>query len=74
MWSHREEEKGEVEVVHMLLPGEAQMYTWDKPNGVRKLKWGVAEEGGVEYTPLRLKVRDIPVSFFINQLILLIFN
>ena len=71
MWSHREEDKGEVEVVHMLLPGEAQMYTWDKPNGVRQLKWGMAEEGGVEYTPLQLKVRYIPVNYLI---ILLVFN
>ncbi len=46
----------DIEAVHILAPGESLLYTWDNPNGTRKIKWGV-DNGDEEITYNQLSIK-----------------
>lgn len=48
----------DMESIHTLLPDRTQLYTWDNPNGMVELKWGIGQDDGeqITYHTLKMKV------------------
>lgn len=56
----------DMESVHTLLPDRTQFYTWDNPNGMAQLKWGISQnEEQLAYHTLKMKVIWYQNTFFV---------